>query len=447
MNVLLISTYELGHQPFGLASAAAWLRAAGHRVAIVDLAVTSLPQEAVVAAELIGIYIPMHTATRLAARLIPRLRDLNPEAKLCCFGLYAPLSYRYLSKLGVDYFLGGEFEQALVELAGQLESNNPTARGQQVQVRLERLNFKRPDRKDLPPLARYARLQFGGQTKLAGYTEASRGCKHTCRHCPIVNVYGGRFRVVQREVVLEDVRQQVEAGAEHITFGDPDFFNGPTHALRIVESLHKEFPWLTYDVTIKIEHLKKHAHLLPRLKETGCLFITSAVESTQDEVLAKLQKGHTRQDFIDVAQQLRQIGLALNPTFIPFTPWTTLDSYRDLLNLLVELDLVDNTAPVQLTLKLLIPEGSRLLELPEIKRIAGPFDAERFLYPWQHADPEIEALQRRVTALVERGVREGFSRREIFSQIWLLVMGKGLPWGLDVLPRAVIPYLDEPWYC
>ncbi len=134
-------------------------------------------------------------------------------------------------------------------------------------------------------------------------------------------------------MVLADIRQQVAAGAEHITFGDPDFFNGPTHAMRIVDALHREFPSLTYDATIKIEHLLKHRELLPRLRETGCLFVTSAVEAVDDAVLAKLDKGHTRADFIEVASEFRRVGLALAPTFIPFTPWTAREQYRELLAL------------------------------------------------------------------------------------------------------------------
>src|SRR5207248_647476 len=101
-------------------------------------------------------------------------------------------------------------------------------------------------------------------------------------------IYSGQFRVVSRDVVLADVRQQVEAGAQHITFGDPDFFNGVTHALRIVDELHSEFPQLTYDVTIKVEHLLRHSDALPKLARAGCLFVTSAVESLDDEVLRKL---------------------------------------------------------------------------------------------------------------------------------------------------------------
>ena len=82
-------------------------------------------------------------------------------------------------------------------------------------------------------------------------------------------IYGGRLRVIQRDVVLEDVRRQVAAGAQHITFGDPDFFNGPGHSIPLVRALHAEFPDLSYDVTIKVEHLLKLSELLPVLRDTG----------------------------------------------------------------------------------------------------------------------------------------------------------------------------------
>ena len=108
-----------------------------------------------------------------------------------------------------------------------------------------------PDRSGLPVLSNYAALDLGGaERRTVGYTEASRGCKHLCRHCPVVPVYEGVFRVVPRETVLADVARQVAAGARHITFGDPDFFNGPTHGIRIVEALAREFPGVTHDVTI-----------------------------------------------------------------------------------------------------------------------------------------------------------------------------------------------------
>jgi radical SAM superfamily enzyme YgiQ (UPF0313 family) len=447
MKVLLVSTYELGHQPFGLASPAAWIAGSGHDVACVDLGVESLDAETVREADLVAFYLPMHTATRLAAKVIEKVRKLNPSTHVCCYGLYAPLNESYLRSLGAETILGGEFEPGLISLLERLTFSDKAAPGSNTQIEplisLERLQFQVPLRSGLPPLEKYARLQVAGSSKRAGYTEASRGCKHLCRHCPVVPVYQGSFRVVQPDVVLADIRQQVEAGAEHISFGDPDFFNGPTHAMRIVEALHREWPLISYDATIKIEHLLKHRELLPRLRETGCLFVTSAVESVDDAVLAKLDKGHTRADFVQVVREFNSAGLTLSPTFIPFTPWTTRESYRELLALLVELDLVEHVAPVQLALRLLIPRGSRLLELDDVQAVLRAFDEPALLYRWQHPDAQVDAL----AAQALRIAASQGSRREVFGYLWNLVNERPLPEGFHLSLGAAIPHMDEPWFC
>lgn len=435
MNVVLISTYELGHQPFGLSSPAAWLGRAGHRVVCQDLAVTQLQEDAVRNADLVAFCLPMHTATRLAIPVIERVKQLNPSARLAAYGLYAPLNRELLRSLGVAHTIGGEFESALVELARGARAPDHS---------MERQAFLTPDRSGLPELSAYSHLRQNGAKKIAGYTEASRGCKHLCRHCPVVPVYEGQFRIVQRDVVLEDVRQQVAAGAQHITFGDPDFFNGPTHAMRIVEALHDEFPEVTYDATIKIEHLKQHRELLPALKQTGCLFITSAVESIDDAVLARLEKGHTVRDFFEVARLVREAGIALHPTFIAFTPWTTIESYGALLRALADLELVENVAPVQLALRLLVTQNSRLLELPEIQAVIRQFDEKALFYPWKHPNRDVDTLGNLVFQLVSRRQQENRTRAEIFSEIWGLVLRCPAP---ALPPHPAVPHLDEPWYC
>ena len=459
MRALLISTYDLGRQPFGLASASAALQAAGAEVSCADVSRDRLVAAEVAAATLVGFFLPMHTATRLAVPVIERVRAINPEARLCAFGLYAPLNARLLRDLGVTDVLGAEFEDDLRRLASPRKSiedariDDPAPRhpldGSRDRPFVPRVEFRVPDRSALPPLARYAKLRIGTETRVTGYTEASRGCKHRCRHCPIVPVYDGRFRVVPADIVLADVRGQVAAGARHVTFGDPDFFNGIRHAEAVVRAFHAEFPDVSYDVTIKIEHLLAHAGMLPLLRDTGCAFVTSAVESVDDGVLAKLDKGHTRAGFEQVAALCRAAGLTLTPTFVAFTPWTTLERYCELLQAIDNLGLVGHVSPVQFAIRLLITEGSRLLELPEIREIAPAFDAATMTYPWRHADPHVDQLQEEIAALVGMGVSA--ERSETFARVWTAAhAAAGVvppPRQTEILPRAAIPYLTEPWYC
>jgi radical SAM superfamily enzyme YgiQ (UPF0313 family) len=452
VEIVLISTYDLGRQPFGLASPAAFLRRAGHHVTCVDTTRTTLTLEAVRGAGLVALFLPMHTATRLALPLIDRARDANPSAHLCAYGLYAPLNDAVLREHGVATVLGPEFEQDLAELAAQLHSGGHVAKEQPLDARGylsdARVRFIQPDRSDLPPLSKYATLQMGDTRKIVGYTEATRGCKHRCRHCPIVPVYDGRFRAVPLDVVVADVRAEVAAGAQHITFGDPDFFNGPTHAVAVVEALAREFPHVSYDVTIKVEHLRRHAALLPRLTETGCAFVTSAVESLDDAVLAKLEKGHTRADFEAVAAECASIGLPLSPTFVAFTPWTTAESYREMLDAIERLDLIGAVSPIQYAIRLLIPQGSRMLELGDVRERITHFDPRSLTHIWRHQDPRVDALQQQVEHLV--GQRLTAPRGEIFARVRELAYaaaGLTAPAQPPLVSRAAVPYLNEPWYC
>ena len=107
MNVVLISTYELGRQPFGLASPAAWLAKEDLRVTCLDLAREPLATEPICAADIVAFYVPMHTATRLAVQILPQIKRLNPRAHLCFYGLYSPVNEAYLRKLGAQTILGG----------------------------------------------------------------------------------------------------------------------------------------------------------------------------------------------------------------------------------------------------------------------------------------------------------------------------------------------------
>jgi radical SAM superfamily enzyme YgiQ (UPF0313 family) len=454
MRAVLISTYEMGRQPFGLASPAAWLRAAGWAVDCADVSREPLADDTIAGADLVAFYLPMHTATRLAAPIIARVRRLNAQARIAAYGLYAPLNADWLRSVGVDAVFGGEFEDELTAYAKTLSissvSSMPSVVGiSGARAPLPRLKFLVPDRRGLPPLGRYATLQRPDGTRaVVGYTEASRGCRHLCRHCPVVPIYNGQFRIVPPEIVLADVGSQVAAGATHITFGDPDFFNGPTHARRVVDGLHAAHPSVTYDVTIKVEHLLRHRDLVPRLRDTGCLFITSAVESIDDAVLARLEKGHTRRDFIDAVALCRSIGIVLAPTFVAFHPWLTLDGYCDLVDTIDDLDLVEHVAPIQLAIRLLIPEGSKLLELEEIRRLAPRFDAATLTYRWSHPDPRVDRLQEEIAARV--GVRLTRARRGAFDEISAIAReyaGRPRAHAKPARDRATVPYLNEPWYC
>lgn len=456
MNVLLLSTYELGHQPFNLASPAAYLLNAGHRVECLDLAVENFHEEKIRQADFIGISTPMHTALRLGLQAARRVRALNPEAHLNFYGLYAGLNADYLLRHVADSVIGGEYEQALTALvkataAGEREMiagvEQKNARGG---MAFPRQNFFRPARELLPPLSRYAALAVDGEYRLAGYVEASRGCAHTCRHCPITPVYAGRVRIVPAEIVLADIAQLVAMGARHITFGDPDFLNGVKHSQRLVQEMHAAWPALTFDCTAKIEHLLQYRLLIPELARCGCIFIVAAVELLNDRILRILQKGHTGAD-VEAALQITQAaGVALRPSLMPFTPWTAPQDLLDLVDFVAAQKIIAHIDPVQYSIRLLLPPGSSLLALPETQPHVRGFDAEKFTFLWAHPDPGMDRLQKEVAAHAEMAAQSRVDAFASFAAIRdLIYRAAAQPPRQNFLPPPAFmpPRLTEHWFC
>ncbi len=432
------------------------MQAAGYSPACLDLAVEAFDPARIARARLVVISAPMHTALRLGLALLPRLAAVNPRAPVVFQGLYAQLQRDLLFSRGASAVTAGECEETIVALARALESGRELASvaglslpGRPAAPLLAKLRFPVADRRGLPPLSVYAKLDPGdGKLVPAAYAEASRGCKYRCRHCPIPPIYGGRFFVVPRASVLEDVEAQVASGARHVTFGDPDFWNGPGHTEAIVRELHRRHPDVTYDATIKIEHLLRHRARIPMLVATGCAFVTTAVESLDDAVLARLDKGHTRAGVEEAFDLCEEAGLPLRPTFVAFTPWTTAEGFGDILRFVERRGLAARVDPVQYALRLLVPPGSALLTgaLPGLR----PPREEGLSYEWIHPDARIDALQQRLWALAKEARRDGRGRADTFARIRDLTSETlGLSLARRPVPRrrGHVPSLTESWFC
>ena len=432
--VLLISCYELGHQPIGLTRPLRALEAAGFAPDAIDIAVEPLDIEKVARARFIAISVPMHTALRLGVHLLHRIRQINPDVSICMYGLYAILNADYLLSHSVDYCISGELT-ALVESL----------------VEDERAGVQEADFHiaELPSLEMYAQFEDKGEVRTVGYTETTHGCKHLCTHCPIPPVYKGKFSAVPRDTVLTEIQEQVVEGATHITFGDPDFLNGPTHGLRILRAMHETFPSLTFDFTTKIEHILKHKVLFPEFAQLGCRFVISAVESLSEQVLTILEKHHTRADVEEAIDIVHGAGIALRPTWVPFTPWTTLDDYLEIFQFIDTHRLVYHVDPVQYAVRLLIPPGSYLLNRPEVKALSLTLDEASFSYTWAHPDPRMDELHKTVNVLVENDALAGIDALETFYRIWTLAADMH---GSEYAPSCrnqhlPAPRLTEAWFC
>ena len=378
--MLLISTYELGRQPFGLASPAAWLRAAGHDVTLADVSrQPTAGARRVEAADLIAFFLPMHTATRLFLRAGGAgARRRIRGAHLCGYGLYAPLNERAAARRRRRHDPRRRVRAGLVDLAGAWRRTRAAAASRAA-------DFARPA---AVPGARPRGPAAAGRVRATRGRRTARAASATPRRRAAASICAGIARSC-RYISGAVPRRAARGGAGgHPPAGGGRRRSTSRSAIPISSTARgtrwrsskrstREWPGLTYDVTIKIEHLLQHRDLLPVLQRTGC-----AVRDQRGGVARRRGAGEaaTRATRARISWRrsrlMRAIGLPLAPTFIPFTPWTTLESYRAFLR-----DAGGSrtwrtqVAPIQLAIRLLIPEGSLLLELPEVRAMVEPFDA------------------------------------------------------------------------
>ena len=449
MRILLVSTYELGHQPLHVAWPAAALMAEGHEVKALDLAVEEWDRTRVEWAEAVGVSVPMHTAMRLGVEAARRIRSVGPGIPIVFYGLYAAAARDRVVGEVADRAIAGEYTEELVEWFGGLGGAGGR-RSIPITISTARSPSLVPARGMLPALERYVCMDHGGVSRLAGYVEGSRGCRHRCRHCPLPAVYDGRYRIVDIDSVLADIEWLSEHGAEHVTFGDPDFLNGPAHARRLIEAAHDQFPDLTFDLTVKVEHILAHRSLWPALAGCNVVFVVSAFETVNDRVLDLLDKGHSAADLAEAVRVLQSAGVAVRPSWLPFTPWTGLSDLDDIFSFIADHDLMGATDPVQMGIRLLVPEGSLVLSIPGARRILGDYDPEALGYRWDSPDPAVDRLQRRVMALAERESGGEVDRSETLHAQWSLARraaGRQPPAREEVRWHGSVPGLTESWFC
>jgi radical SAM superfamily enzyme YgiQ (UPF0313 family) len=456
--VLLVSTYELGHQPLHVASPAAALARAGHEARCLDLSVQrwdELGPEAVDWADAVAFSVPMHTAMRLAVAAAASIRQRHPELPLCFYGLYAPMAGDPGVARLADRAIAGEYEPALLAWVTEVAAEGRTG-ARPVTVELGRGRFSPPARHLLPPLDRYARLAVDREERQVGYVEASHGCAHRCRHCPVPVVYDGRTRLVGEDVIVADVADLVAMGARHLTFGDPDFLNGPRHSLRVVRAIHERFPQLTFDCTTKVEHILAHRQLWEEMAAAGCLFVVSAFECVNDEILARLDKGHTAVEAAEAIHLLRAHGIEPRPSWLPFTPWTSVQDVADIVDFVARHDLVPNVDPVQYSIRLLVPQGSLILHDAELP--LGPYDPDLLSYTWRSPDARVDALQVELASIAERAAADDEPVGTTYLRIRQALGqatngGRGNEGAGDAVELvgarsgAERPRLTEPWFC
>lgn len=445
MEPIVVSTYDLGHQPQLAAVIAGLYEQSNLDYKVIDLSVETdmnklAPIESRAGSEIDTLIctVGMLTSAMLFRDVFRYL--VNAEVhinRLFLYGLYASDLAREAEILG----------------AGELIIRSaPTQTEIARDLDLEPIDARRyfPSRKRLGSLDRYKHVKVEGGKKVSGYVETTGGCRHRCKHCPLPIHFNGKISVNPLMDVLADVEVQVAAGATHVTVGDPDFFNAPVHAMKFARELHKRFSDTTFDCTIKIEHLIKHNRYLGELGQLGCTFITSAVESMSDEILDNLSKGHKRDEIYTAVSYVDNAGIDFHPSFVPFTPWTGKEDYEEILRFVYQMGMEGFVEPVQLAIKLLVPEASLLLSSKEFLPYKGSYSQETFSYLWSYREPAMAELELDVKARVQKGEDDNEPFDETFWDLWHITevyLDREILLPRKLERKAMAVSSSETWFC
>ncbi|MDP5276631.1 arsinothricin biosynthesis radical SAM protein ArsL [Chengkuizengella axinellae] len=416
MNVLLVSTFEGGFQPTTIATAATSLMKEGFNVSVLDTYVDGIIEDKFQGNDLIAISVPLFDAVHAGIEIAKLAAKVNPEAHITFFGQHATINATRLAGKYSDSCICGEWEYPLTlltkHLNGDIQEDLPgvlsgeqAMKGNSIHPYMSRDHLDVPSRHILPPLHKYPQKQINrllGSEQIVGSTEIARGCHHKCLYCSVFAAYDGKVILVNEEIVIQDVKNLVEGGMTHLTFVDADFFNAKYHGIKILRKLHQQFPNLTYDFTTRVDHILENKETLAEMKQLGVKFITSALEFPSKEVLDAVAKDTSIEDITEAIAYLREIDIKLNPTFIMFNPWTSLDDIVTFRTFVEDNALGDLVDPIQYETRLYLYKGSPLLHKESIQSL--DLTEYEFHYDWKHPDPKLDELYYEMLTPPEEGI-------------------------------------------
>ena len=428
MKILLLSFYDLGKQPKIISELYKKLDNGSNQIDVVDYSIEE-KNLTLDNYDVLGIYASMHTASVLAEQY---LRDRKLPNKLFVFGLYANVFSEMFSNFQSIHSFDSDELASLLEV--QLNPN---------------YSFKHsvPDRTILPSITDYSHIVDGSNNLIAGSVETTYGCKHECTHCPVPIEFKGMFKTFGTEKIITDVTNQVEEGAKHISFNDPDFFNGPKHALKILQLLNEKHPSITYDSTIKVEHILKYPDYFQELKNLNMLFVISAFETTNDHVLNILQKNHSFNDLNKAVELSLENKIDIRPTWMPFSPWTEQNDLISIIKLIENYKLRETVDPIQLTIKLLVPKNSLILKRPEMKEYLLDYDPSSFSYAWKYKFPNIDNIQNELFTYVLQHESENEYAQYLGLVDILESHTNETLLNSEKYSQRIVPKLSETWFC
>ena len=282
--------------PLGILYLAAWARAKGHEVSIVDLAGREsmyLDDIATIArADIVG-FTCTTPQYNIAKRLTRYLREElgHRTQKYVVGGIHTTSLVHanemdFLTKDGFDSYVVGEGYNAIDAMSQNLGQNG-----------LQRL-YTEPILKDVNDLPFAARdlidihsykYQLGGVPTTTMYTQY--GCPYSCQYCESPMAGSFTVRAQNPDRIMKEVRQvREDFGIKGFMFFDDEMNLDMKRMLKICEGFTglQDCIWRGFVVTAKWNET-----LATEAKRSGCYEIASGIESGSEQILRNIRKPAT----------------------------------------------------------------------------------------------------------------------------------------------------------
>ena len=328
----------------GLASLAATLREAGHKVCIVDAKYERLSDHQIARRaqqfrpELVGLT-AFTNEVKSAAQTARALRKVAPNATYVLGGTHvSALPRRSVQEFPeFDYLVLGEGEETIVELADGVERNTPPIevagvayqQAGEVVVTAKRTP---PELDRMPPPA-WDLLPSSERYLVM----TQRGCPFKCNFCQ--NPNGRRVRHRPIKQVVDEIEGLLDVHhAKELLVCDEIFTVDNKRTLALLEAMidarigERVKWWAQTHVNVCSQEI------FEKMRAAGCYRVGLGIESGDAESLKLMKKGITRERIVRARNWARSAGLAVEGLFIIGHPGETWQSAMQTVRFAVELN-------------------------------------------------------------------------------------------------------------
>lgn len=305
--------------------------------------------------DFIGISNMFSSQIERAYRFADLARRAAPAATIIIGGPHVSVfPLEALARPSIDYVVVGEGEERLTQLLITLDRGEGKPQIQGVVGEPEDLKLLRPNPRapvtfaeplDKLPLPAYdlvdleayfalarrglsPRFREWGERPISLLT--SRGCPHKCVFCSIQTTMGYKFRAHSPNYTLKHITHLAkDYGVDFIHFEDDNLVHDTERYDEIIDFMMTFNPRIKWDTPNGVRGDAWTQQRVCRAKESGCQFLTVAIESGVQRVVDKVVRKRLDLRRVDeMMHYCKKVGLRLHAFYIIGFPGETLSDIR-----------------------------------------------------------------------------------------------------------------------